>query len=46
MGKLKADPNTIHPSDDVVRHVRNCSSRHGVKPILIVLHDAGSEGHV
>jgi hypothetical protein len=39
MGKLKADPNNIHPSDDVVRHVRNCSSRHGVKPILIVLHD-------
>jgi N-acetyl-anhydromuramyl-L-alanine amidase AmpD len=39
MGKLVADPNNIHPSDDVVRHVRNCSSRHGVKPSMIVLHD-------
>jgi N-acetyl-anhydromuramyl-L-alanine amidase AmpD len=39
MAKLTADPNNIHPSDDVVMHVRNCSSRHGAKPILIVLHD-------
>jgi N-acetyl-anhydromuramyl-L-alanine amidase AmpD len=39
MGKLKADPNNIHPSDDVVMHVRTNSSRHGVKPSLITLHD-------
>jgi N-acetyl-anhydromuramyl-L-alanine amidase AmpD len=39
MGKLKADPNDIHPHDNVVRHVRNCSSRNGAFPRLIVLHD-------
>jgi N-acetyl-anhydromuramyl-L-alanine amidase AmpD len=39
MAKLTADPNNIHPSDDVVMHVRTNSSRHGDKPILIVLHD-------
>jgi hypothetical protein len=38
MGKLKADPNNIHPHDGVVRHVRNHSSRNGAKPVLIVLH--------
>jgi N-acetyl-anhydromuramyl-L-alanine amidase AmpD len=26
-------------SDALIRHVRNCSSRHGAKPVLIVLHD-------
>lgn len=39
MGKLKADPNNINPTDAVVHKVRNCSSRHGEKPVLIVLHD-------
>lgn len=38
MAKLKADPDNIHPHDNVVRHVRNCSTRHGAKPILIVVH--------
>lgn len=36
---MKADPNDINPTDKVIRHVRNNSSRHGAKPVLIVLHD-------
>lgn len=39
MGKLHADPSNINPTDRVVRHVRNQSTRHGTKPVLIVLHD-------
>lgn len=35
----KANPKRVNPSDDLVRHVRNCSSRNGVHPDLIVLHD-------
>jgi N-acetyl-anhydromuramyl-L-alanine amidase AmpD len=38
MGKLVADPDNINPTDRVINHVRNCSSRNGAKPILIVLH--------
>jgi N-acetyl-anhydromuramyl-L-alanine amidase AmpD len=36
---MKADANDINPSDKIIRHVQNNSSRHGATPVLIVLHD-------
>ena len=39
---ISVPPTQVHPHDDLVIHVGNKSSRHGVKPSLIVLHDTES----
>lgn len=40
---VKAAGHSVHPHDDLVMHVNNQSSRNGIRPHLIVLHDTESK---